>query len=110
MTQLEILSFFTLILVYHFILEISRMNFLMLGEGPSFGSKGSFGSPDKKISIKFSKANTKFTLSLHFNTDNGYLFVNEKEKPTIKMLTFQLNFVLEVYLMGLVLLSLKKSL
>ena len=31
-------------------------------------------------------------------------------KPTTKMLTFQLNFILEIYLMDLVLLSLKKYL
>ena len=57
----------------------------------------------KKNSISFSKPNTKFCLSLHYNADNSYLFVNGKEiilslKATIKMLTFQLSFVLEVYL------------
>ena len=44
----------------------------------------------------------------------SYLFVNGKEslnlKLTIKMLTFQLNFVFEVYLMDLVLLSVEKYL
>ena len=33
----------------------------------------------RKFSIKFSKANTKFCLSLHDNVDNSYLFVNGKE-------------------------------
>ena len=69
-----------------------KNNFLVLGEGPSFGINGRFGSPEKKFSINFSKANTKFCLSLHYNADNSYLFVNEKEifkfKLTIKMLTF----------------------
>ena len=51
---------------------------LMLGESPTCGINGSFGSPDKKFSIKFSKANTKFFLSLHYG-DNSYLFVNEKD-------------------------------
>ena len=53
-----------------------KNNFLMLGEGPSFGINGSFGSPDKKISISFSKGNTKFSLSLYYNADNSYLSVN----------------------------------
>ena len=59
---------------------------------------GSFGSAEKKFSINFSKANTKVCLSLHYNADNSYLFFNGKGKylnlkPTIKMLTFQFNFV-----------------
>ena len=33
----------------------------------------------KKISINFTIANTKFFLSLHYNAENSYLFVNEKE-------------------------------
>ena len=33
----------------------------------------------KKININFSKAKTKFCLSLHYNADNSYLFVNGKE-------------------------------
>ena len=69
-----------------------KNKFLILGEGPSYGINGSFGSPEKKINVKFSKPNTKFFLSLHYNTDNSYLFANGKEtlnlKPTIKMLTF----------------------
>ena len=37
-------------------------NFLVLGEGPTFGINGSFGSSKKNLSINFSKANTKFAL------------------------------------------------
>ena len=33
----------------------------------------------KKININFSKAKTKFCLSLHYNAGNSYLFVNGKE-------------------------------
>ena len=62
-----------------------KNNFLVLGEGPTYGINGSFGSPEKKFSINFSKENIKFCLSLHY------------------------NFVLEVYLMELVLLSLALS-
>ena len=51
----------------------------MLGEGPTSGINGSFGSTEKKFSINFIKANTKFCLCLHYNGDNSYLFVNGKE-------------------------------
>ena len=68
----------------------------------------------KKFSFNFTKANTKFCLSLHCNADNSYLLLMEKKslnlKPTIKMLTFQLSFVSEEYLLDLVLLSLEKYL
>ena len=39
---------------------------------------GSFGRSNG-TSINLSKANTKFCLSLHYNDDNSYLFVNGKE-------------------------------
>ena len=54
-------------------------NFLILGEGPTSDINDSFGSPEKKISINFSEANTKFCLRFHYNGDNSYLFVNRKE-------------------------------
>ena len=47
-----------------------KNNFLILGDGPTYG---------QKFNINFTKSNTKFCLSLHYNTDNGYLFVNGKE-------------------------------
>ena len=46
--------------------------------GDSSGINGSFGAAEK-IDINFSKAKTKFCLSLHYNADNSYLFVNGKE-------------------------------
>ena len=54
----------------------SKNNFLVLGEGPTFRINGSFGSPEKNVSINFSKANTKLCLGLHYNADNSYLFAN----------------------------------
>ena len=51
----------------------------MLGECPSYGINGSFGSPNENFSINFSKANLKVCLNLHYNGDNSYLFVNGKE-------------------------------
>ena len=62
----------------------SKNYFLVLEKSPTFGINGSFGSPEKKISINFSKANKKFCLSLHYNADKSYL------------LTFRLNLVSEV--------------
>ena len=56
-----------------------KNNFLILGEGPTFGINRIFGSPEKKFDISFSKANTKFCFNLHYNHDNSYLFLNEKE-------------------------------
>ena len=55
-----------------------KNNFVTV-EGLTFGVNGKFGSPEKKNSINFTKANTKFSLSLNHNADNSYLFVNGKE-------------------------------
>ena len=91
-----------------------KNNFLLLIEGPNFGINGSFGSPEKKFDINFSKPNTTCCLSLHYNPDDSYLFVNGKKifnlELTIKMLIFQLHFVSEIFLTDLVLLSLEKYL
>ena len=56
-----------------------KNNFLVLGEGDTFGINGSFGAPGKKFSIIFNKAKTKFCLSLRYNGDNSCLIVNGKE-------------------------------
>ena len=64
----------------------------MLGEGPVFRIDGSFGSPEKEFSISFSKANTKFYLSLYYNADNSYLFVNGKEIFKFKADNKNINF------------------
>ena len=86
--------------------------FSVLGEGPTYGINGSFGSPEKNFSINLRKANTKFCLGLHYNADNSYFLLMEKKslnlQLTMKMLTFQLNFASDVFLMDLVLLSLEK--
>ena len=49
-----------------------KNNFLILGEGLTY-INGSLESPEKKFSINFTKANTKFCLSL-----NSYFFINGK--------------------------------
>ena len=53
----------------------------------------------KKFGINFTKANTKFCLSLHYNADNSYLFANGKEifefKVDNKDVIFPTQFCLE---------------
>ena len=63
-----------------------------MGEGPNFGINGSFGSPEKMFDVNFSKVNTKFCLSLHYNHDNSYLFVNGKEIFKFKADNNNVNF------------------
>ena len=70
----------------------------MLGEGDTFSINRSFGAPEKKFSINFSKAKPKFCLSWHYNGDNSYLPVNEKEiyklKASIENANFPIRFCL----------------
>ena len=49
-------------------------NFLILDECPTFGINGKIDGPEKKFSINFTKANTKFRLCLYYNADSSYLF------------------------------------
>ena len=77
-----------------------KNNLLVLGKGSTYGINGSGDSAVKNFSISFSKANTKFCLSVHYNANLLMWKKSLSSKPTIKMLTFQLNFVLEVYLMN----------
>ena len=44
--------------------------------GNSSVFNGNVGAAEQKFSINFSKAMTKFCLSLHYNHDSSYLFVN----------------------------------
>ena len=68
----------------------------------------------KSVILTLGKKNAKFYLGRHYNGDNSNLFDNGNKslnlKLTIKMLTFQINFVLEVFLIDLMLLSLEKYL
>ena len=69
-----------------------KNNSLILGKDPTFRSNGRFSSPEKKFSIDFTKANTEFCLSLHYNADNSYLFVNRKEIFKFKADNKNVNF------------------
>ena len=65
---------------------------MVLAEVSTYGINGKFGSPEKKFSINVTKANTKFCLSLHYNADNCYLFVNGKKSLNLKPILSWLQF------------------
>ena len=92
--------------------ENGKNNFLVLGQGPTYGVNWSFGSPEENLNINSTKA--KLCLSLHYNADDIYLFVNGKKIFKFKAYNtnanFPMHFVSKVYLMDLILLSLEKYL
>ena len=55
-----------------------KKNILVLGIGPTQRLENML-STEKMYSINFTKRNTKFCLSLHYNGANSYLFVNGTE-------------------------------
>ena len=55
-----------------------KKGILILGKRPTQGLK-SILSADKIYSTNFTKKNTKFCLSLHYNRTNSYLFVNGQQ-------------------------------
>ena len=55
-----------------------KKDILILSKGPTQGLEHTLSS-EKMDSINFTKENTKFCLSLHYNRTNSYLFVNGKE-------------------------------
>ena len=65
----------------------------MLGERSTFNINGSFSAPGKKIIINFIKVKTELSLSLHYNSDNSYLFVNGKEIFKLKVNNVNLNYL-----------------
>ena len=75
-----------------------KINFLVLGEGPTYGINGSFASQEETFSINFIKPKTNFCSSLHYNGDNSYLFFNGKEiskfKVNYKIFNFLIQFCL----------------
>ena len=75
-----------------------KNTFLLLDEGPTSAINGSFGSLDKKLSINFSKANTKVCLSLYYNGGNSYLFVHGEEIYKFKAANENVNSPAQVSL------------
>ena len=57
---------------------------LILGKGPTQGLGEHSLSGEKMYSISFTKVNTKFCLSLHYNGDDSYLLVNGTESIKFK--------------------------
>ena len=52
---------------------------LILNEGLTQGLDNTTLTAEKMYSIKFTATKTRFCLSLHYNGENGYLFVNGVE-------------------------------
>ena len=69
-----------------------KNNFFILVEVIICGINGRFGLPEKRFSINFTKASTKFWLSLHYNADSKYLFVNGKEIFKFNVYIKNVNF------------------
>ena len=68
----------------------------MLGEGNTVGINRSFGAPQKKFSSNFSKTKTNLCLSLYYNHDNTYLFVNGKVIYKFKVENKNVNFPTQI--------------
>ena len=57
--------------------DILVMNILdILGKGSTQGLDDTALTEEAQYSINFSRSNTKFCLSLHYNGSNSFLFVN----------------------------------
>ena len=54
-------------------------NILVLGKDFIQGINGTTIYAEKRYSINFTKGKARFCLSLHYNGDNSYLFVNSTE-------------------------------
>ena len=57
----------------------NKMNILVLGKDFTQGINDTTIYAEKTCSINFTKTKVKFCLSLHYNSDNSYLFVNGTE-------------------------------
>ena len=66
-----------------------KKGILILGKGPTQGLKHTL-SAEKMYSVIFTEKNKTFYLSLHYNKENSYLFVNDTKivKLNQKILKF----------------------
>ena len=77
-------------------IDNQKKKILLLGEGPR---EGGVSAAEKKISTNFSKANTKFCLSLYYSGNESYLCVNKtdiykfKAKDKISWYNFYLESI-----------------
>ena len=53
-----------------------KKDILILSIGPTQGIDGTVLTAEAQFSINFSTSNRKFSLSLHYNGSNSFLFVN----------------------------------
>ena len=65
-------------------IDNKKKDILNLGKGPTQGLEHSLMA-EKLYSMNFTKENTKFCLSLHYNGVNTYLFVNGTEIINFKL-------------------------
>ena len=72
---------------------------LTLREGPTDGLDDTVLAPEKEYSISFTEQQKKFSLSLHYNGVNSYLFVNDAETYKFKVKDYKIN-VVSLYLGG----------
>ena len=86
-----------LMIIHHHMLTIWKKK-INIRFRSSVLNKWKLGSPEKKIRFMFTKSNNKFSLSLHYNADNSYLFVNGIEIIKFiannKKVNFQTRFCL----------------
>ena len=59
-------------------IDNKKKDILVLGKGPTQGLEHTL-TAEKMYSINFTEKNKKFCLSLHYNGENSYLFVNGTE-------------------------------
>ena len=59
-------------------IDNKKKDILIFGKGPTQGLEHTL-TAEKLDSINFTKENTEFYLSLHYNGANSYLFVNGTE-------------------------------
>ena len=71
-------------------IDNNKKDILILGKGPARELEHTL-SPGKLYSINFTKENTKFCLSFHYNGANSYLFVNGKEISKFKAKYSEIN-------------------
>ena len=70
-----------------------KNNFLVMeGERLADDINGNVDTIKKKFSFNFTTAETKFCLSLHYNGDTSYLFVNRKEIYKFRVDDKNVNF------------------
>ena len=62
-------------------------NIFIMGDGFAQGINDTTLYAEKMYSQNFTQPSTKFVLSLHYNCDNGYLFVNGKQELKFKAKT-----------------------